>query len=75
MKAIRIKKKGYTGLIPDHETFNKFVDGELDWRWPVKDQLIEVTIPYDLFRYFVELHKEELARTSVKSEMLGGEKE
>lgn len=56
MKAIQTHK-GFTGIIPDQETYVKYLEGKADFRPHIKRQLINVTIPVDVFEYLVELDR------------------
>lgn len=65
MKAHRTDR-GFTGLITDHDCFNEYVDGKRDWKPHTKAAMNQVLIPFDIFEYLVELHREDLERTSGK---------
>lgn len=58
MKAICIGRGGkFEGLIQSVEQYNRLKNGEVDWKPHVKNNLESITIPYELFTYFMELDK------------------
>ena len=58
MKAICIGRGGkFEGLIRSVEQYNRLKNGEVDWKPHVKNNLESITIPYELFTYFMELDK------------------
>lgn len=58
MKALCIGRGGkFEGLIQSVEQYNRLKNGEIDWKPHVKNNLESVTIPYELFSYFMELDK------------------
>lgn len=58
MKAICTGRGGkFEGLIQSVEQYNRLKNGEVDWKPHVKNNLESVTIPYELFTYFMELDK------------------
>lgn len=58
MKAICIGHGGkFEGLIQSVEQYNRLKNGEVDWKPHVKNNLESITIPYELFTYFMELDK------------------
>lgn len=58
MKALCIGRGGkFEGLIQSVEQYNRLKNGEIDWKPHVKNNLESVTIPYELFTYFMELDK------------------
>jgi hypothetical protein len=59
MKAICNRDSTFTGKIPDFETYEKVRMGAADWNKHIKPKLESVTIPYDLFIYFMSLDNAE----------------
>lgn len=58
MKAHCIEYSGkFEGLIQSVEQYNRLKNGEVDWKPHVKNNLERITIPYELFTYFMELDK------------------
>lgn len=66
MKAICKSSGYYKGLIKDEKMLDEYLDGKIDWKPHVKRKMESVEIPFTAFEYFVELHKEELARQTPK---------
>lgn len=59
MKAHCIEYSGkFEGRIDNVEQYNRLKkNGEIDWKSHVKNNLERITIPYELFTYFMELDK------------------
>lgn len=58
MKAHCIEYSGkFEGRIANIEQYNRLKNGEVDWKSHVKNNLERVTIPYELFAYFMEIDK------------------
>lgn len=58
MKAHCIEYSGkFEGRINNIEQYNRLKNGEVDWKPHVKNNLESITIPYELFTYFMELDK------------------
>lgn len=58
MKAHCVGRGGkFEGLIQSVEQYNRLKNGEVDWKPHVKNNLESITIPYELFTYFMELDK------------------
>lgn len=58
MKAHCIEYSGkFEGLIQSVEQYNRLKNSEVDWKPHVKNNLERITIPYELFTYFMELDK------------------
>lgn len=58
MKAHCIEYSGkFEGRINNIEQYNRLKNGEIDWKPHVKNNLERITIPYELFTYFMELDK------------------
>lgn len=58
MKAHCIEYSGkFEGRIANIEQYNRLKNGEVDWKPHVKNNLERITIPYELFAYFMEIDK------------------
>lgn len=58
MKALCVGHGGkFEGLIQSVEQYNRLKNGEVNWKPHVKNNLESITIPYELFAYFMELDK------------------
>lgn len=49
LKAIYARSNGFVGSIPDEETYTKLKNGEIDWKEHVKNQMVAVVIPKEVF--------------------------
>lgn len=58
MKVNCNRDGNFTGLIPDIKTYDEVKNGTKDWKSHIKPKLKAVTIPFELFEYFLDLDRE-----------------
>lgn len=60
MKSLvaRHNGKGFTGIMPDEETYEKVKDDEYDWKPHVKSKITHYTIPATVFERLVQLDRD-----------------
>lgn len=58
MKALCMTNGKFEGLITSSKMYEKFKNGEADWKPHVKANMESITIPYDVFLRLVKMDKE-----------------